>query len=425
MKPIDWWFILALVIVYSIYYQLKVHPAAVIGIFAYSLTLTLSRPFKGLWSLAKWLFHKRQAAAQVIIPAREPEPTSIMDWPAYYKLRPGQVVFGLNSRGRPVILNLAEGHSLLAGITGGGKTVAIHNMLIQCYAMGERFWNNFEVYLLDLKGQPKDMLHRWRPLVDGFADISEPEQLISLLRLLSERTHQHTNKSILVFVDEVANLTKFASDKESGRILEKLATQFRTSGNLVLATQVTRFDVVDTIVRHNLGRRICFLVRELAHIRNAMASSSLKEKDIPKRKGAFLALDSGSSQLLRGQVPMPNLYDTRSGASDITTLIERSLMAQAEDDPRLRLFVSVAQGKKKLAQLPGIVKVAGELDWLQQKDIMFYYRNYHLAGAIKQGLGKNPKANYLTCDFEEAYSRVRRYIALGEWHEEPPKEEDE
>ncbi len=409
--PIDTIFFVLLIITAAISVQFKIRLYVVSGTVMYGLSLNAIRVYR--WTLRRIGAAKRAPAQQKTVAPRKGVPAKVSQFAERYKLKGGQSVVGIN-KGSPIIAKLDDGHTLVSGLTGFGKTVFIHSTLTQWYAQGSRFTSNYEVHLIDLKGNQKDKLHMWAPVVDGFTAVNgDIEPAIAVLDAINKRIHHNLDKAIILIIDEAANLTAFAPSKNKRRgneLLGKIASQMRVNGALICVTQYARHDVIGTLARHNLARRICFPVRELAHARSAMAVSNIKQKQIPANKGDFIMLDTGSTKIVSGRTVMP-------ADGEIKEVIDAFIEGEAQSDGRMGLYWSVARHLERGQQVRGVNAVSKTAN-MSTKLIMYHYRNFLAAGAFRKG--KN-NAHYMALPFGEGWATIKRYIREERWMDEPEK----
>lgn len=404
-------FLVLLIVTAVISVQLNIKIYVMLGTALYGLSLNTVRVYR--WASRKVVNFKKKPVQQKVITPRRGVPSKVSQFAERYKLKDGKIVVGIN-KGSPIIAELDDGHTLISGLTGFGKTVFIHSMLTQFYSQGSRFTSNYEVHLMDLKGNRKDKLHMWAPVVDGYTAINgDIEPAIAALEAINSRIHHSLDKAVILIIDEAVNLTRFApsrNKKYGNELLGKIASQMRVNGVLICVTQYARHDVIGTLTRHNLARRICFPVRDIAHARSAMAATNIKQRQLPADRGDFIMLDTGSTKIVSGHTVMP-------ADSEIKDVVDTFIEGEAQSDERLGLYWSVARHLEKGQQVRGVNAVNKTTD-MSTKLIMYYYRNYLAAGVFKKG--KN-NAHYLALPFGEGWAIIRAHIRDGKWMNEPEK----
>lgn len=410
--PLDTVFLLVWLTIAAISVQFKTRTYVVIGVIFYGMALNIIRACR--WSMRKISTAKKASTKQqAAITPRVGVPDKVSQFAERYKLKPGQSVVGIN-RGSPIMARLDDGHTLVSGLTGFGKTVFIHSMLTQWFSQGSRFTSNYEVHLIDLKGNRKDKLYMWAPVVDGYTAVNgNVKPAIAALEAINQRIHHNLSKDVIVIIDEIANMTAFASPdikKRGNELLGKIASTIRVNGALICVTQYARHDVINTLARHNLSRRICFPVRELAHARSAMATSSIKQKQLPTGKGDFIMVDTGSTKIVSGHTAMPT-------DDEIKEVVDTFIEGEAQNDERLGLYWSVARHLENGQQVRGVNAVSKTAN-MSTKLIMYHYRNYLSSGAFKKG--KN-NAHYMALPFGQGWATIKEYIRKERWMNEPEK----
>lgn len=424
----DTYFLVVIVIGIVCYWLFKINLSIAAGYFLYGITLAA---LNQLWHISGLALDAYDATKKIDLPkpkALLPPPTRIIDYGDYYHLHGAEAIQGFY-RNRPVKVDFANGHSLISGSTDSGKTWGIHALLMQWFGKGVRFTDNYKVYVIDLKGFPDDLLALWKPVLAGYAQIENGkiDQAIRLMEEVIDLIQSNPDgKRVIMVIDEIANLTKWTGEKEGAAYLEQLASQLRVVGTIIGSVQMGRHDIISTPARTQFKRRICYAARELSHVRLAMASSEIKQGQIPKEKGEFIMFDTDSWSLQRGQVPFMDLHGEQK--VEIYQAIDKVLESESETDNRLKLYVTVAANKGVNAQVPGIDGVSRELDWINKLHIQYYYRNFLMAGAFKRGANN---AHYMAVEWREGYAMIKDWIRhenrVGPdgqptgWSHEPPK----
>ena len=168
-------------------------------------------------------------------------------------------------------------HCLIAGQTGAGKSVALHNMI--CSLLMATTPDELMIHLTDTKqveltsydGIPNLLT----PCVtDAYEAVTEFKALVytmeerySLAKQYGARTLDELNSHlpaseklpyILIVVDEIADLM-YISRKEVEESIVRIAQKARAVGiHMVLATQSPRRDIVTGLLKCNLPSRLAF-----------------------------------------------------------------------------------------------------------------------------------------------------------------------
>lgn len=226
-------------------------------------------------------------------PMPEKVPYVRSDDPDSYK-----ALIGVTRRGeeRYYDFNGPYPHLLIAGISGGGKSVILRSILTTLVT-GPRP----ELYLCDLKGGVELGMFRNLKNIAGFATTLEEMRVISYaienemkrryaVMAANDSQEWSGNKAILV-MDELADLKSRAGDpdaklkSEIKGILTRLSAKGRAAGVIiVLATQRPSADIVDGLIKTNIAASVCFRTRDGVQSRIILDNTSAEAlPDIPGR----------------------------------------------------------------------------------------------------------------------------------------------
>lgn len=169
-------------------------------------------------------------------------------------------------------------HLLVAGATGGGKSVFLNQML--CTLLQRNTPKQLEIVLIDLKGGLEfwpyhEIPHLRRPVVVEPTDVpdalqevmNEKTRRFSLFRKAGVRDIKGWNATranklpyVMVIFDEIANLMLVPKLKAQVQALvQDLTAQGRALGlHMVLCTQIPNKDVLTTIIRGNIVSKVAF-----------------------------------------------------------------------------------------------------------------------------------------------------------------------
>jgi S-DNA-T family DNA segregation ATPase FtsK/SpoIIIE len=227
------------------------------------------------------------------------------------------IALGEDVSGHPVAVDLGlMPHLLIAGATGSGKSVCI-NAIVCCLLFGNTpadlrllMVDPKMVELIGYNGIP----HLLAPV------ITEPEQVVSALawatrqmderyrlfhgigvrnletynQWMGRRKGGHTLPTLVVFVDELADLMMVAPE-EVERHICRLAQMGRATGiHLVIATQRPSVDVVTGLIKANFPSRISFAV-----------TSQTDSRVILDQNGAESLLGRGDMLFMAPQISAP------------------------------------------------------------------------------------------------------------------------
>lgn len=209
-----------------------------------------------------------------------------------------RVLIGVNKRGEPRYYDF-DGpypHLLIAGISGGGKSVILRSILTSL-AEGPAP----DLYLCDLKGGVELGIFRGLACVKGFAtELGEVLQVATEIETEMKRRYNVMaangsqswagDKAVLV-VDELADLKVRPGDPDRNlkaaikTKLTNLSAKGRAAGIvMVLATQRPSADVVDGLIKTNIAASICFRTRDDTQSRIVLDHNGAADlPDIPGR----------------------------------------------------------------------------------------------------------------------------------------------
>jgi len=354
---------------------------------------------------------------RVLMPIESP-----VDYISRFRLKPLEVVLS-HAGERAIRIDLARHHTLVAGMTGFGKTNFINLIMTQLFAKGTAFTNVCEVYLFDLKGEEEDFLHLWGS-IPGVHYISltgdgNIQQAIEILDELARTAHYgKKGRHILVVIDEAAALTTQVHDRHlkswSKSTLITLAQKLRSRGTLLLATQHPRSDVIDAAITNNMDRKIGFHVDGDTPFDVIFRRRPQRGERLPQQPGEFLLREPGRRGLQFGKMMRVNL------PGDVDRVIFGVLSARGIEDKRVHFLGQVIAGLRVGASLPGINKIAKKgSSELSPADVTVYYRNYANASILEAPTAKG-QAYTLKVRPEQSYDLLRQFISAGKWQQSPP-----
>lgn len=344
---------------------------------------------------------------------------TVSDFNSVYRMELAEVA--LTASNRPVKADLEKYHTLIAGASGAGKTVFLNQALAQLIGRGDKFFSEYELYILDLKSSRQDYLSLWAPVVTGYFGIDEDgstKSAIAALESITEHMHRNEDKRIGIVIDELAMLTSQAPNPEMRKkgvaVLQRVSSQLRDRGFLVIATQRPHHQVIERNVTGNLERKICMRV-DSVNTAKMILQRTPKTDATRLRNGEFILNEPGKRKEIVGRTMQMNLPD------EIGRIVNAVLEARAEKDKRLRAFREACLGIEVGTNLPGINKIY-KIIGITNKDMEAYYRNYALAGAITPNISqKSGKTTgyKLAQGYNTAFRNVSDYIREEKWKSNP------
>ena len=200
------------------------------------------------------------------------------------------VALGVDTKGEPVVIDLAKTpHLLIGGQTGAGKSVCINTILISLLSKLDK--TQLKLMLIDPKvvelSPYNDIPHLITPVVTNIHkavqalqwSVGEIERRYQLLSLWEVRNIESYNQKIcrlnaegiakdtfsplpyiVIVIDEFANLM-LTSGQQTEECIVRIAHKARAVGiHLILATQRPASDVITGVIRANIPSRIAFTV---------------------------------------------------------------------------------------------------------------------------------------------------------------------
>ena len=200
------------------------------------------------------------------------------------------VALGVDTKGEPVVIDLAKTpHLLIGGQTGAGKSVCINTILISLLSKLDE--TQLKLMLIDPKvvelSPYNDIPHLITPVVTNIHkavqalqwSVGEIERRYQLLSLWEVRNIESYNQKIcrlnaegiakdtfsplpyiVIVIDEFANLM-LTSGQQTEKCIVRIAHKARAVGiHLILATQCPASNVITGVIRANIPSRIAFTV---------------------------------------------------------------------------------------------------------------------------------------------------------------------
>lgn len=375
-----------------------------------------------LWRLYKWVRLKiesaiwTQKAAKLAEKTIDVAATNAQVLKVHPKLMadPTTVVLGYDKRKNPISIDLRAEHTLYAGSTGAGKTNLLAALLVQIFS--KPALSRPRVYVLDLKGNIEDELHKFKGLAEYVNDIDASLALLHDLNVaMGQRQKEQWDKPILVFIDEVADLTAGSEDAsynhEAIRFLTLLARKGRSAGiHLHVFTQHPRYDVLQKAIANNLLRKVCLRVDTMTQAEVIFGFKPDFDTPTKFKPGDFLLKEGTHTKL--GHTLLKTAGE-----------IDSVLSGQAEnfDDKRYRIWRTLSVGKDAGDNVTGIQRFVNEHKddgEFGQVFVKLSYRHLVAAGVLSAP-GKKGESYKMAVSFLDGLPMVKTYIGEGKWSGEP------
>jgi hypothetical protein len=343
------------------------------------------------------------------------------------RLKGLEVMAGYSRTGHPVKVDLDRWHTLVCGGTGSGKTNFVVSALVQLFSQGARFTSAYKVVIIDLKTNASEELRAFSSVAEyhHLGKHDDREKIADAMIDLAYKMSDEDGRRLLVIIDEASQVTSDLLPSKVKRMakgaFERIASQIRTAGALVVITQNPNHKVLNTVIKANLDRRIVFRMRNNELGRTALDFTPDTDLSL-LQEGEFI-LDDPS---LRYREIIGKSFLV-SIPSEIDQVLAKTVHGLAEDDVRLRTFRDHCEGLLVGSMLPGITKVANSSERTHEQ-LKNDRRNYANAGAvdpktrINKTTGEVEVFGYtLACPFPEAFGKVKAYIEAGLWEDAPEK----
>ena len=214
---------------------------------------------------------------QIILRTRDTEQNKIYDYFDYYNNKrneSGFIAFGINPRGEYVQYNLYDmPHLLVAGATGSGKSVFIHDAVVSLMSGG-----NVGFTLIDLKRVELSIYNGLncltRPVVTDAgaaaavleSEVAEMSARYKLMERYGVRNYKQLPpekalKARVIVIDELADLMLNRETRKSvENSIVRIAQLGRAAGcHLILATQRPSTNVITGLIKANIPCKIAFM----------------------------------------------------------------------------------------------------------------------------------------------------------------------
>lgn len=188
------------------------------------------------------------------------------------------IPLGVKANGEIISISLKEHpHSIVAGATGGGKSVCLKSLMVSVIANYSP--DDIEIYIGDLKYVEFALFKNASAINKFVTSVEDTTDMIQDLLDETERRYQMfekvgvTNifdynkkfphkklKFQILLIEEIVNLLQ-DKKKRAMKLLKRLISISRSSGTyVILSTQRPSFDILDSVVKANISNRIIFHV---------------------------------------------------------------------------------------------------------------------------------------------------------------------
>ena len=212
------------------------------------------------------------------------------------------IPIGYTYKNEPIVLDLKSNpHSVVSGVTGGGKSVCVKSMITSL--MKNYDSNEINFYFIDFKIVEMSLFKRCTDYVKSYVtEIDEAKELLADLmeeckrryRLFDELEvtniwdynklvpkEKQLKKQIIV----IEEFVEFTQDKKVAMaLLKRFSSLSRASGQFLILTG-QRFDntVIDLVLRNNLSNRIVFQMSDEANSKLLLGRSCAENINVKGR----------------------------------------------------------------------------------------------------------------------------------------------
>lgn len=217
-----------------------------------------------------------------------------------------KVVIGIDESNNKVEIDFDKcAHLLIAGTTGSGKSVLLHNLLINIYGhYAHHKFDKAEIIIIDPKGNE---LNHYKDCVNT-CFIDDTKQAIETLKKccveMDKRYKEpgYEYRDLFIVIDELADLM-LTSRYEVEESIVRLAQKGRACNiHLIVATQRPTVDVVSGLIKANITTRIALKV---ASMRDSMNILDHKAAETLRGYGDALIKYPTLVNEIRFQVALP------------------------------------------------------------------------------------------------------------------------
>lgn len=179
------------------------------------------------------------------------------------------MILGETDEGRKLCVDFAKHpHTLIAGGTGSGKSILLHNIIANIANLNSTENKNIKVFLCDPKRVEFNAYKNKRFVTDIAYDYADTVKMLELISRQMESRYESLAKlnvsdsrgifpSYVVIIDEVADLMQNKKERKVEELLVRLGQKSRAAGiYLIAATQRPSVDVLTGLIKANFPARI-------------------------------------------------------------------------------------------------------------------------------------------------------------------------
>lgn len=275
-------------------------------------------------------------------------------------IRNGEIplVLGKNIDGSTAVIDLAKmPHILMAGTTGSGKSVVIHNIIMsliknfspeQCKLMlvdpkmlELTAYNGSEHLIKPVITNPTDAINSLEWLI---SEMTKRYNMMMNARVRNIKSYNETAKEplpyIVTIIDEMADLMMVAG-KEIESLIQRLAQMARASGiHLIVATQRPSVDVITGVIKANFPARIA--LRVASKIDSRIILDTQGAENLLGRGDMIVMTGAGETHRVHGAFISEEEVDDFMSQNRVEThpLVEQAIDIINRDNKKSRAYLT-------------------------------------------------------------------------------------
>jgi S-DNA-T family DNA segregation ATPase FtsK/SpoIIIE len=268
---------------------------------------------------------RRGVTVNVEVPRPDPQPVHLLPmldklqreaypngWPA------ATATLGIDERGGPLLIRLPSpdiAHVLVAGMTGSGKTVLLHDIILSLAMTNSP--TDLELVVIDPKYDQFTAYNRLPHLGGPVGQTTDHPGCTfrALVRAMEQRQTGQLPHTVVV-IDELADLL-MTSDDEVQELLTRLLQRGRSVGiHVIAATQKPTSSVLGSLLKANFPVRLVGKVSSANDARVASGWSGTGAERLEGR-GDFIAVATGRTQRFQAAYVKPSeIQETVDGLAN-------------------------------------------------------------------------------------------------------------